>query len=543
MGGSMRWIACVSAAAVALLTACQPAAAPSPTAPPPPATVAPTAAPAPTLAIQPTQAAAALSGKLTVDLDADVESLDPYLAYLPASLSINHNLFDYLLERDAQGNLSPGLAESWSAVDPTTLEFKLRHGVKFHNGEDFNADAVQFSVQRMLDESLNSGVRSRFTSISEIKVVDPFTVRFLLSMPDPQLLDSLTNQMAMLPPKHTQAGSLASRPVGTGPFKFVEWKATDYLKVAKFDDYWRKGYPKVDTITWKPVVDNNSRAALIQTGEAHFTFPLPYELAEVLKTKPELDVVAAPSIVLRYLSMNTQQKPFDNPKVRQAIAYAINKEALAKVAFNGYATPADGMAPQGVEYAVKTGPWPNDLAKARQLLTEAGYPNGFETELWSAYNHTTAQKVTQFIQQQLQQVGIRTKITLLEAGQRVERVESWQDPKTAPVRLYYVGWSTSTGEADWALRPLLYGPSWPPALFNTAYYKSDKFDAAIKNAQLTTSATEKARLYKEAQETAWNDAPWAPLVVEKLLSANNKKLSGVYVIPDASFNFTDVDLK
>ena len=229
----------------------------------------------------------------------------------------------------------------------------------------------------------------------------------------------------------------------------------------------------------------------MQTGEAHFTFPVPYEVAEVLKAKPELEVVAAPSIVLRYLSMNTQQKPFDNPKVRQAIAYAINKDALAKVAFNGYATPAVGVAPQGVEYAVKIGPWPYDVAKAKQLLTEAGYPNGFETELWSAYNHTTAQKVTQFLQQQLQQIGIRTKITLLEAGQRVEKVESWQDPKTAPVRLYYVGWSTSTGEADWALRPLLYGESWPPKLFNTAYYKNDKVDADIKNAQLTTDSTRK----------------------------------------------------
>jgi glutathione transport system substrate-binding protein len=336
---------------------------------------------------------------------------------------------------------------------------------------------------------------------------------------------------------------IAFHPVGTGPFKFVEWKQTDYLKVAKFDGYWKKGYPKVDTITWKPVVDNNSRAAVMQTGEAHFTYPVPYEQAEVLKTKPELEVVAAPSIVLRYLSMNTQQKPFDNPKVRQAIAYAINKDALAKVAFAGNATPAEGVAPEGVQYAVKIGTWPYDLAKAKQLMTEAGYPNGFETELWSAYNHTTAQKVTQFLQQQLQQIGIRTKITLLEAGQRVEKVESWQDPATAPVRLYYVGWSTSTGEADWALRPLLYGESWPPKLFNTAYYKNDKVDADIKGAQLTTDSAEKARLYKDAQETIWKDAPWAPLVTEKLLSAHNKKLTGVYVIPDASFNFTEIDLK
>ncbi|HEX9302542.1 MAG TPA: ABC transporter substrate-binding protein, partial [Casimicrobiaceae bacterium] len=336
---------------------------------------------------------------------------------------------------------------------------------------------------------------------------------------------------------------IAFHPVGTGPFKFVEWKQSDYLKVEKFPGYWRKGYPKVDTITWKPVVDNNTRAAVMQTGEAHFTYPVPYEMAEVLKAKPDLELVTAPSIIVRYLSMNTQQKPFDNPKVRQAINYAINKDAVAKVAFGGYATPADAIVPEGVEYSVKIGVWPYDLAKAKQLLTEAGYPNGFETELWSAYNHSIAQKVTQVLQQQLQQIGIRTKITLLEAGQRVEKVESWQDPASAPVRLYYVGWSSSTGEADWALRPLLYGESWPPKLFNTAYYKNPQVDSDIKGALLTTNGTEKAKLYKDAQETIYKDAPWAPLVTEKLLSAKNKKLTGVYTMPDGSFNFTEVDLK
>ena len=199
--------------------------------------------------------------------------------------------------------------------------------------------------------------------------------------------------------------------------------------------------------------------------------------------------------------------------------------------------------PAGVEFNVKLGPWPYDVAKAKKLMAEAGYPNGFETELWSAYNHTIAQKVTQFLQQQLAQIGIKAKITLLEAGQRVEKVESWQDSATAPVRLYYVGWSASTGEADWALRPLLASESWPPKLFNTAYYKSEKVDADIKAALVTTDKTAKAKLYKDAQETIWNDAPWAPLVTEKLLSAHNKKLTGVYVMPDASFNFTEVDLK
>ena len=128
-------------------------------------------------------------------------------------------------------------------------------------------------------------------------------------------------------------------PVGTGPYKFVEWKQTDYLKGAKNENYWRPGLPKIDTITWVPVVDNNARSAMMRTGEAHFTFPVPYEQAAVLEKDEHLKLVAAPSIVTRYLNMNMLQKPFDDLRVRQAINYAINKEALAKVAFSGYAFP------------------------------------------------------------------------------------------------------------------------------------------------------------------------------------------------------------
>ena len=474
---------------------------------------------------------------------------DPYDANDTLSQAMAKSFYEGLFGFDKDMKLIPVLAESYDvSKDGLVYTIKLKKGIKFHDGTDFKADAVKVNLERVLNPANKLKRYGLYNdNIAKVEAVDDYTARITLKTPFSPFINQLAHPSTVMisPAALSKYGSkdIAFHPVGTGPFEFVEWKQTDYLKVKKFDGYWRKGYPKVDTITWKPVVDNNARAAMMQTGEAQFTFPVSYELADVLKAKPDLDVVAAPSIVLRYLSMNTQQKPFDNVKVREAIAYAINKEALAKVAFNGYATPAHGVAPHGVEFAVDLGEWPYDVKKAKQLLTEAGYPNGFETELWSAYNHTTAQKVTQFIQQQLQQIGIRTKITLLESGQRVEKVESWPDPKTAPVRLYYVGWSTSTGEADWALRPLLGGDSWPPRLFNTAYYKNAKVDEDIKGAQLATSKEEKAKLYKDAQQQIWQDAPWAPLVVEKLLSAHSKKLSGVYVIPDASFNFTDIDLK
>jgi glutathione transport system substrate-binding protein len=205
--------------------------------------------------------------------------------------------------------------------------------------------------------------------------------------------------------------------------------------------------------------------------------------------------------------------------------------------------PSEGVVPTGVEYAVKLGPWRYDPKKARELLKEAGYEKGFESELWSAYNHTTAHKVIQFLQQQLAQVGIKVRVQALEAGQRVERVESVQRPEDAGVRLYYVGWSSSTGEADWALRPLLASESWPPRLFNTAYYKNEHVDAAIQRALATTDRNEKAAAYREAQELIWKDAPWAFLVTEKVLYARSKRLSGVYVLPDAAFDFVEAELR
>ncbi|HKE39797.1 MAG TPA: glutathione ABC transporter substrate-binding protein GsiB [Casimicrobiaceae bacterium] len=473
---------------------------------------------------------------------------DPYDANDTLSQAMAKSFYEGLFGFDKDMKVIPVLAESYTvSKDGLTYTVKLKKGIKFHDGTDFKADAVKANFDRVTNPDNKLKRYGLYNNIGKTEVVDDYTAKITLKTPFSAFINQLAHPSGVMisPTALAKYGNkdIAFNPVGTGPFKFVEWKQTDYLKVAKNENYWRKGLPKVDTITWKPVIDNNSRAAVMQTGEAHYTYPVPYEQVETLKSKPDLDVVVAPSIILRYLSMNTMQKPFDNPKVRQAIAYAINKDAIAKIAFNGYATPADSIVPEGVEYSVKIAVMPYDVAKAKQLLAEAGYPNGFETELWSGYNHSVAQKLTQVLQQQLQQVGIRGKITLLEAGQRVEKVESWQDPSTAPLRLYYIGWSSSTGEADWALRPLLASESFPPKLFNTAYYKNDKVDADIKNALLTTDKTEKAKLYKDAQETIYKDAPWVPLVTEKLVSAKSKKLSGVYTMPDGSFNFTDIDLK
>ncbi|PLC55513.1 glutathione ABC transporter substrate-binding protein GsiB [Pollutimonas nitritireducens] len=484
---------------------------------------------------------------VTIAVEISLDSLDPYNTNSTLAQAIGKGYYEGLFQFDKDLKIQPLLAESYEpSADGLVYTFKLRSGIKFQDGTDFNADAVKANLDRVLDRSNGLARYNQFSRIENVQVVDPLTVKITLKEPFSAFINSLAHPSAMMisPTALKKWGKdITFHPVGTGPFEFVEWKPAEYLKVKKFDGYWKKGYPKVDSLTFRTVTDNNTRAAVVQTGEAQFAYPLPYEQATILSKNDKLNVVAAPSIIARYVSMNVQHKPFDNVKVRQAVNYAINKEALAKVAFAGYAFPSQGVVPQGVDYAKKMDPWPYDLKKARQLLKEAGYPDGFSTTLWSAYNDGTSAKAVQFLQQQLAQVGIKVSIELLESGQRVQRVQQVKDAKTAPVRMYYAGWSASTGEADWALRPLLATSGWPPVFNNTAYYSNPAVDKNIADALLTTDKAEKTKLYDAAQQQIWSDAPWAFLTTIKLLSVHSKTLSGFYVMPDGSFQYSDVDLK
>ena len=485
--------------------------------------------------------------EVTLAVASTFTTTDPYDANDTLSQAVAKSFYQGLFGFDRDMKLQPVLAEGYE-VSPDGLVYtiRLRRGVTFHDGTAFDAAAVKANFDRVTNPDNKLKRYALYANIARTEVVDAHTARITLKKPFSAFINQLAHPSgAMISPAALQkhGRDIAFNPVGTGPFKLGEWKRSDYLRVVRNDAYWKPGLPKIDAIVWKPVADNNTRASVLQTGEAQFAFPVPYEQADLLKGKPALEVVAAPSIVHRYVSMNVQHKPFSDVRVRQAVNFAINKDAVARVAFNGYAVPAEGVVPPGVEYALKTGPWPHDPARARQLLKEAGYERGFETELWSVNNNSTAQKVLQLLQQQLGQVGIRARITALEAGQRVERVESAPDPATAGVRLYYTGWSSSTGEADWAMRPLLASESWPPTLFNTAYYKNPRVDELLARAQLTTDRAQKSGLYQEAQRIVWDDAPWAVLVTERLLYAKTRGLSGVYVMPDASFEFEQIELK
>lgn len=483
---------------------------------------------------------------VTIAVASNFTTLDPYDANDTLSQAVAKSFYQGLFGFDKAMKLENVLADSYQASpDGLIYTIKLKGGVKFQDGTPFNAAAVKANLDRASNPDNHLKRYNLFKTIATTEVVDDSTVKITLKQPFSAFINTLASPAAaMISPAALKkyGKDIGFHPVGTGPYEFVTWNQTEFVKVKKFAGYWKTGYPKLDSITWRPVVDNNTRSAMLQTGEANFAFPIPFEQARLLEKNSKLDLVTSPSIMQRYISFNVTQKPFDNPKVREAINYAINRQALAKVAFASYATPATGIVPPSIQYS-QSYPAPEyNPAKARELLKEAGYPNGFTTTLWSSHNHSTAQKVLQFTQQQLAQVGIKVELTAMDAGQRAAQVED-KGQKESGVRMFYTGWSASTGEANWALTPLFATQSWPPTIFNTAFYSNPQVDKDLADALNTTDGEKKAALYKDAQDRIWKDQPWAPLVVEKLVSANTKNLTGFYVMPDTSFSFDDADLK
>ena len=459
-----------------------------------------------------------------------LETLDPYNTNSTLNQAAGKAYYEGLFEFDKDLKVQKVLATDYAvSEDGLVYTFKLREGVKFHDGTDFNAEAVKINFDRPANPDNRLSRYIQFSVIEKTEVVDPLTIKITLKKPFSAFINARWptgrhDDLAGRAGQVRQGNRLP--PGGHRPFEFVEWKPAEYLKVKKFDGYWKKGYPKVDTLTFRTVTDNNTRAAVVQTGEAQFAFPVPFEQAAVLKKNDKLDVVDHQnSIMTRYLSMNVQQKPFDNPKVREAINYAINKEALAKVAFSGYASVVEGVVPQGVDYAYKTGAWPHDIKKAKALLAEAGYPNGFESTLWSAYNDGTSVKAVQFPAAAAgpgrhQGVGGSAGIRPARAARAAGAEAGGSQGPHVLRRLV-----SSTGEADWGLRPLLTTPAFPPVLNNVSYYSNKTVDDGVQEALATTDRAKKTEIYKKVQETIWKDAPWAFLVTQNNLYVRSKNLS------------------
>lgn len=474
-------------------------------------------------------------------------SMDPHDTNDTLSYSAQKTMMQGLVGFDKEMNVVPVLAKSFEANEEATeFTFKLREGIKFHDGTDFNAEAVKANVDRLADPENRLKRHSLFAIVDHTEVVDEYTAKVVLKEPFGAMINNFAHPAAMMhsPKALEEFGKEVSRnPVGTGPFVFEEWVSGSHLKMVKNENYWKPGYPKVDSVTFKPVKENGSRIAMLQTKEADFIYPVPAEQIEAINGKDGVIIETKPSIIVRYLAMNTNKEPFNNVKVRQAINYAINKEAFAKVVYGGYMEEMDSIiAPNTQFYSKQENTYDFNLEKAKELMKEAGYENGFETEIWSNNSSGTI-KGMEFLQQQLAQIGIKANLVPMESGTRLERIWTVENPDDAELQMYYGGWSPSTGDADWGIRPLFAGESFPPNSYNTAYYNNEEANKWIKKGIATADNEERKEAYEKVQEIIWNDAPWAFLGVNLTMGGRQEYLEGVYLLPDGSLSVEEAEIK
>ncbi len=349
---------------------------------------------------------------LVVGLEADVLGLDPADLNDNLSQSAVRLIFDGLYRLDHDMKLVPGLAESFSANEEATqFTFHLRKGVVFQDGSPFNAAAVQYSFKRAGDPANHLKRQSLFSMVDHSDVIDDYTVKVTLKYPFGAFVNDIAHPGALIiSPKsyETYGKDIARHPAGTGMFELDSMSA-DTLVLKKNPNYWRPGLPKLDTVTYKSVPEAGTRMAMLQAGEAQLIFTVPPEMIKSLANSPTITVFNQPSILGRYVSLNVMRKPFSDLRVRQALNYAVDKQAYIKVVWSGYADTMDSPVPPGLPFYQKQGSYPYDPAKAKALLAEAGYPDGFDATI-DGGNPTLAQRGMQFLQQQLAIVGVNVKV-------------------------------------------------------------------------------------------------------------------------------------
>jgi len=482
--------------------------------------------------LSPLAALAAPAGKVVIAQGVDPTKLDIMdQQEAPASIIASH-IFETLWERDANLKIIPALAtEMPKLVAPTTWEVKLRKGVKFTNGEDFNAESAKFSLERVKDPKLRAS--SNFKPIESVEIVDPYTVRVHTNKPWPTFLTVMTfAQAAMYPPKaykDKQPADISRQPIGTGPYKFVRW-AKDEEIVLEANDAWWRGTPKIKTVVFRPIPDDAVRVAALQNGEIDVAVNIPPHLANPISNHPKLFLTTAPSIrtiQLMFQTHNFDEKThmatgvYDGPtkdkRVRQAIQYALDADEIIKGVLDGKATRmATMLTPLHFGYDASLKPIKQDLAKVKKLLTEAGYPNGVEITLNGPQGRYVRDKeVAEAAAGQLNKAGIKTTVKTYEFVNYLNNLT--YKHKGGPVWL--IGWGTPTIDAETVYNPLFHNGS------NLGTYFNADLDGLMDAAQKEMDEKKRLALYHQINKLWIEDAAAAPLYQQLDLYGASKRIT------------------
>lgn len=462
-------------------------------------------------------------GTLVIATGADVVTLDPLRMTDVRSGNFLAHIAESLFTLSPAGELIPVLATGYEiSPDGLTLTIKLRTGVKFHDGTPFNAGAVKLNLDRFRKDAT---FKFLIDAIGEITVVDDSTLRLQLARPFAPILRGLAHTFtAILSPTAIAAGKV--EPVGTGPFVFVEWVRGDRAVVARNPHYW--GQPAyLDRVVFRPVLEPGTRVMMLLAGEADLILDVPADDVRVIQADPNCRFVRGPSLTVQYLGLNNLRGPFKDPRVRQAINYAINKEEIIKAVLGGYATVAAAPIPPAAFGHFSVGPYPYDPERAQALLAAAGYPRGFKTTL--RFNPGWRETAAELIQAQLRKVGIEVELIRMEWGAYLDFTA--RPAAESEVDMFLLGWVTVTMDADYGLYGLFHSTQWPP-MNNRAFYSNPKVDELLDKARAEFDPNVRLKLYQEAIGTIWKDAPWCFLHYPDYVNAERANVYGVVHHPN-----------
>jgi glutathione transport system substrate-binding protein len=486
---------------------------------------------------------------LVIAIEGSVSSLDPDNIPDTNAISATRGMYEMLVKFDENQEIVPGLAESWEVSDDSlTYTFHLREGIKFHDGTDFNAQAVVANYERVVDVDNNLRTRRTFVTTKDgeefyrcasVEATDDYTVVFTLAEAYATFINKMTQFCIISPSAIEEYGNdIMYHPCGTGPFVFSEWVEGDHTTMVRNEEYWGE-LASVDSVTIKEVPEAGTRTAMLQTGEADMIYPTAADQLTVMEDNGDINVHAVTSNIMRYVTLNTNIEALSDVRVRQAMNYAIDKEAYCQVMYSGYGTEATSVVPNCILYYEEQTPYEYDLDKAKELLAEAGYEDGFDLTIWGD-NTTQEIKGMTFIKQQLEQIGINVEVVPMDSATVSDKI--YVDLEEAEINMWYVNWSASDFSMDGSLRSLLYSTMCPPTSANTVYYNNEEFDSLLDDALATADTDTLADLYAQAQEIAWNDAVWLFLGNDQLLYSTKSYLSGAYVAPDGCINFANAVL-
>lgn len=471
-------------------------------------------------------------GTLNVALTGNPTTMDPATAGVYTSLQVLDNIFSKLITMDETGKFVPELAKSWKQNDPLTYTFDLVSNATFHNGEKFTATDVKYTFERIANPKTASSYASAYTSIKTIEVKSPTQVVFHLSTPFAPLLTNLAQNGEIVNKKAIESPDSARKPVGTGPFMFVEWVQSDHVTLKKNPSYFVAGKPYLDEVIFKFLAVDQSRIEALQSGQLDWVDAIPLnQLTALKKNSAYTYATSTQAGIPDFLAFNTSKAPFNNKALRQAVAAAVDRKEILSIAYFGAGEAGYMEVPSGSQWyetppANQSGP---DLTLAKQKMVEAGYPNGLTVTYLSLPQYPELQKTGVVLRDQLKKIGITVNLEQLEVTVWFGRYAKGDYEMTSAY------WSGTIDPDNFYSTQLQTGsPN------NDMKYTNKTVDALITKARASTEDAERKTLYGQIRKIVWDDAPIVFLHYETINYLMRNKVHGSVVNPPLELQFGNV---